>query len=306
MIVALAGGVGGAKLLMGLSRVLPVEEITVVGNTGDDIELLGLRICPDLDTIVYSLSGRVNVETGWGIREDTFASLNMLAGYGEHLWLKLGDKDLATHLWRTYLLRQGVPLGEVTRRISISLGCRCRVLPMNEGYTPTYVLTDHGTLHFQEYFVREQTRPVVRGFIYRDIDQTPAAPGVEKSILEAQIVIICPSNPFVSIAPILAVPGIKSALIETRAPVMAISPIVRGKALKGPAGKMLGELGHAITASSVAKLYQGVIDIFVLDEQDADLQEEIEAQGMKTVITNTVMRTLQDKEGLAQRLLLTI
>jgi LPPG:FO 2-phospho-L-lactate transferase len=303
MIVVLAGGVGGAKLLLGLSRVMPPEQITIIGNTGDDIELFGLRVCPDLDTIVYTLSGRVNPETGWGVTGDTFQCLQALGGYGGETWFKLGDRDLATHLWRTHLLGQGLSLTEVTEKMCKTAGLCSQLLPMTDSYTPTRILTDSGDLHLQEYLVREQCQPRVRGVNYSNVEQAQMPAGIEESILAADAVILAPSNPFISIGPILAVPGMKQALSRTAAPVLAVTPIVGGRALKGPAARMLQELGHPASALGVAQIYRGLVDAFVLDKQDMALKEEIKALGMRVSTTDTVMSNLDDKARLARHLL---
>jgi len=303
MILALAGGIGGAKLLLGLARAIPVDEITIIGNTGDDIELLGLRICPDLDTITYTLTGKVNPETGWGVLADTFSCLDCLVKFGGPSWFKLGDQDLATHLWRTSLLRQGTSLTEVTQQIAGSLGLRCRLLPMTESYTPTFVSTNQGVLHLQEYLVREQARPRLYEIRHQNVEQCSPAPGVIEAIEQAETIVICPSNPFISIGPILSVPGIRSALLRSQGLVVAVTPIIKGRAVKGPAAKMLQDLGFPLTATSVARLYSDFIDVFVLDEQDANLRAEIEALGIRVLLTNTLMNTLADKERLAHLVL---
>jgi LPPG:FO 2-phospho-L-lactate transferase len=303
MIVVLAGGVGAAKLLLGLSHVMPPEQITIIGNTGDDTELFGLRICPDLDTIVYTLSGKVNPETGWGIMGDTFECLQALGGFGGETWFKLGDRDLATHLWRTHLLRQGLSLAEVTDRICRATGVPSQLLPMTNSYVPTRILTDFGELHLQEYLVREQCRPRVRGLKYSNVEQAQLPAGIEPSILGADAVILAPSNPFISIGPMLAVPGMKQLLGRTAAPVLAVTPIVGGRALKGPAATMLLELGYPVSALGVAQIYQDLADVFVLDNQDMVLKKEIEALGMKVSTTDTVMSTLNDKTRMARYLL---
>ncbi len=303
MIVVLAGGVGAAKLLLGLSHVMPPEQVTIIGNTGDDIELFGLRICPDLDTIVYTLSARVNPETGWGVLGDSFECLEALGGFGGETWFRLGDRDLATHLWRTHLLRQGLSLTEVTDRVCRATGVRSRLLPMADSYAPTRILTDQADLHLQEYLVREQCGPRVRAVQYSNIEQVKVTEGIEQSILGADAVILAPSNPFISIGPILAIPGMKKLLNSSARPVVAVSPIVGGAALKGPAAKMLLELGHPVSALGVAQIYQGLVDVFVLDNRDVALKEEIESLGMKVSATETVMNTLNDKVRTACHLL---
>jgi LPPG:FO 2-phospho-L-lactate transferase len=303
MITVLAGGVGAAKLILGLSHILPPERIAVIGNTGDDLELFGLRICPDLDTITYTLAGKVNPAAGWGILGDTFECLQMLGSYGGQTWFKLGDHDLATHLWRTHLLKQGLSLAEVTQRISEAHGLRSQLLPMSNAYTPTFLLTDQGELHLQEYLVREQGRPRVREIRYSNIEQAQPVPGTEEALLKAEVILIGPSNPFISIGPILAVPGMKELLLRTSAPVIAVTPIVCGQAIKGPAAKMLQELGHPVSALSVAQIYRDFVDVFVLDERDLGLREEVRNLGIDLSITDTIMDSLDDKIRLARRLL---
>ena len=301
MIVALAGGVGAAKFLLGLLHILPAEQIIVVGNTGDDVELHGLRICPDLDTVTYTLSGIVNADRGWGIAGDTFHCLQQLSSYQVPSWFNLGDRDLATHLFRTSLLRQGLSLTEVTSKICAALEVGCRVLPMSDGYHPTYLRTDCGTMHLQEYMVREMCHPRIQEVCYTDIDQATVPVQVQQAVSEAEAVILCPSNPFISIGPILAVPGMRACIERASAPVIAITPIVGGEALKGPAAKMLKELGYAVSATAVAEIYRDLVDVFVLDERDATSSREVERLGMKVEVTNTVMKTLDDKIHLAGR-----
>lgn len=303
MIVALSGGVGGAKLVLGLSRAVGSLPLTTIVNTGDDLELHGLRICPDLDTVIYTLSGNVNPETGWGVAGDSFHCMDRLGAYGAEAWFRLGDRDLATHLWRTHLLRQGLSLTESVKRVCEALAVRTGVLPMCDDYVPTYVQTAAGELHLQEYLVRDRARARVRGFRYSNIEDATLAPGAAEAILKAQMVVMCPSNPFISIGPMLAVPGMKKALAATDAPVVAVSPIVGGKAVKGPAGQMLADLGCPVSAPAVATLYEGLVDIFVLDRQDENCLSEVEALGMKVVIMDTMMRSLQDKQDLALRIL---
>ena len=299
-ITTLAGGIGASKLLLGLASVMLPEDITIIANTGDDIELFGLRISPDIDTVTYTLAGVVNEGTGWGLKDDTFECLRWLARYGEASWFNLGDRDLATHIFRTNQLRSGRSLSDVTDVIRRSLGVRSTILPMTDAYTPTRVITDEGEMHFQEYFVRRRCEPRVRGVRFDHIEFAEPAPGVVSAILEAEAVIICPSNPFISIGPILAVPGVRDALRETRATVAAITPIIGGKALKGPAADMLRDLGHEVSASAVAAMYSDLLDVFILDETDAETAAYIQALGMRVFSTDTVMNTLDDKQHLAQ------
>jgi LPPG:FO 2-phospho-L-lactate transferase len=300
-ITALAGGIGAAKFLLGLTRVMPAEDLHIIANTGDDIELFGLRISPDIDTVIYTLAGVINQTSGWGLAGDTFESLKWLGRYGESIWFNLGDRDLATHIYRTHALRQGKSLTEVTRHIAASLGVSSTILPMTDSYTPTRVLTDEGELHFQEYFVARRCEPRVAGIRFANIEAAQPAEGVLESISKADAVIVCPSNPFISIGPILAVPGIRQALQQTAAKVLAITPIIAGQALKGPAADMLRDLGHEVSARGVAAIYQDFVKLFVLDEADQSLQASIEDSGMRVALLNTVMQTLEDKERLARQ-----
>lgn len=302
-VTALAGGVGASKFLLGLMSVMPPEDITIIANTGDDIELFGLRICPDIDTVTYTLAGVINEDTGWGLKGDTFECLRWLARYGEAAWFNVGDRDLATHIFRTNGLRSGRSLSEVTGEIRRALGVRASILPMTDSYTPTRVVTDEGEMHFQEYFVRRRCEPRVRGIRFDNIESAKPAQGVMSAIREANAVIICPSNPFISIGPILAVPGVRDALRETRATVVAIAPIIGGKALKGPAADMLRDLGHEVSAFGVAAMYRDLLDVFVLDETDAEKAAGIRALGMQVFGADTVMITLDDKQRLARRVL---
>ena len=299
-VVVLAGGVGASKFLVGLSRVIPPERITIVGNTGDDFKVCGLRICPDLDTITYTLTGKVNSSRGWGVAGDDFDCLEWLEAYGAPSWFQLGDRDLATHLWRTHLLEQGLGLAEVTARIGRTCGLRSQLLPMTEAYAPTRVLTGQGDLHLQEYLVREQCRPRVLQVSYRNVERSRMSAGLPEQVAGACRIVIAPSNPLISIGPILAVPGMKELLCDSGLPVTAVSPLVGGRALKGPAAKMLKELGHPASALGVARLLQGVVNQFVIDTQDKALKKDIEGLGMQVKVTHTVMAGLADRVALAQ------
>jgi len=300
-ITALAGGIGASKFLLGLASVLPPEDITIIANTGDDIELFGLRVCPDIDTVTYTLGGVINPVTGWGLHDDTFECLQGLKRYVEDTWFNLGDRDLATHIFRTHNLRQGVSLSEVTDSIRRAFGVKSTILPMTDAYTPTRIKTDNGEMHLQEYFVRRRCEPRVIDISFDNIEHAKPAAGVKNAILDADLVILCPSNPFISIGPILAVPGIREMLCETEATVIAITPIIGGKAMKGPAADMLRDLGYEVSAGAVAKIYRDFLDVFVLDEVDAELQAEIKANGSRVITTNTVMNTAEEKAALARK-----
>lgn len=302
-ITTLAGGIGASKFLVGLADVMPPEDITIIANTGDDIELYGLHISPDIDTVTYTLARVINEDTGWGLAGDTFESLRWMARYGHSTWFNLGDRDLATHIYRTEQLNNGRSLTEVTDHIRRSLDVRSKIIPMTDSYTPTRIVTDEGEMHLQEYFVRRRCEPRVRQLRFENIETSLPAPGVERAILESDAVIVCPSNPFISVGPILAVPGIRKALKETKANVIAITPVIADRAIKGPTADMLNDLGHEVSARGVAKLYGDFIDTFVLDEVDKDIQSSIESFGLKVAVTNTMMKTIEDKRRLARQVI---
>jgi LPPG:FO 2-phospho-L-lactate transferase len=305
-ITALAGGIGAAKLLLGFSRVMPPENLTIIVNTGDDAELHGLMICPDIDTVAYTLAGVVNTATGWGLAGDTFAALEWLGRYGRSTWFNLGDRDLATHIHRTALLANGHSLSAATDSIRRALGVRSRILPMSDQPVRTILETDAGRLAFQEYFVRDRAQPRVQSIHFEGASTARPAPGVTEAIASATAVVVCPSNPLISIGPILAVPGIREALRSRRDAIVAVTPIVGGKSLKGPSDKMLAELGLEVSALGVARLYADFAGQFILDETDSDLKTFIEALGMRVRTAPTVMRTDEDKRGLAETILSTI
>jgi LPPG:FO 2-phospho-L-lactate transferase len=299
-IVALAGGVGAARFLAGLVRVIAPQKLLVIGNTGDDAEIHGLEISPDLDTVVYTLAGLADPVRGWGLEGDTFRCLQALGRLGAETWFQLGDRDLATHLYRTERLRQGATLTEVTGEIAGALGVRARVVPMSDQPVRTRLETRRGSLDFQTYFVRRRARDAVLGVRLAGVEEARPAPGVLEAVAEARAVVVCPSNPILSIGPILAVPGIREALRNTRAPVAAISPIVGGRALKGPAARMMKSMGLRPSALQVAELYRDFLDVFVLDRLDESLAPRIEALGMRAVVTNTIMTGLAEKKALAK------
>ena len=303
MITALAGGVGASKLLEGLSRVTDSSDLSIIVNTGDDIEMFGLYIAPDLDIITYTLAGIVNETTGWGIKSDTFACLEVLKSYGGAEWFNLGDKDMATHIWRSKMLREGYSLSQCADHIRKTLGVRARLLPMTDAHTPTTVVSDEGPMHFQEYLVKRRAQVPVRELRFENIETAVPAPGVIDAIREASRVIVCPSNPLISIGPILAVPGIRQALIDTAATVVAVSPVVGGASLKGPTDRMLSDLGMEVSATQVARLYADFLDVFIIDERDAKSADDIRALGMKVAVTNTVMSDLERKVALARETL---
>ena len=298
-VLALAGGVGGAKLAVGLARVLPPEKLTIVVNTGDDETFHGLHVSPDLDTMMYALAGLTNRDTGWGVACDSFNGLEMLGRYGAPTWFNLGDKDLATHVRRTELLKQGYSLSEVTRELCQRLSIRHGVVPMSDEGVRTIVETEEGDLSFQVYFVKRQCQPVVKGIDFQVTPGAQASPGFFDALSEATSLVFCPSNPFLSIAPILAVPGVRERIESFSGTRVAVSPIVGGEALRGPAAKLLGELGHEVSCAGVARQYRGLCDIFVIDEADRPQAEAIGGLGMRAEIAPTVMATDEDKVRLA-------
>ena len=308
MILALAGGVGGAKLAAGLQAALgrPEELLTVV-NTGDDFEHLGLHICPDLDTVTYTLSGRANPETGWGLAGETWNFLDALGTLGGEDWFRLGDRDLATHVERTRRLRAGDTLSRVTSDLSSRLGVPSRIAPMSDDRVRTVVETAEGDLPFQEYFVRRRCEPAVRGLRFEGAPAARMSAAFESALAHPALdaVVICPSNPYLSVDPILAVPGVREALVGCAAPVLAVSPIVGGRAIKGPAAKIMGELGVEVSAATVAARYRDFLDGFVLDEADRALAGAIESAhaGVRVAVEQTVMRSDEDRARLAARVL---
>ena len=303
MITALAGGVGAAKFLTGLTKLVKQENLTVIVNTGDDIELYGLHISPDIDIVSYTLAGIVDEEKGWGIRGDTFRCLDAIKNLSGEAWFNLGDVDLATHMFRTDLLMKGLKLSEVTASIAKALGLKVRILPMTDDKFETRILTREGLIHFEEYFVKNSCRDEVLGVEFVGAEAAVPADGVVESILDSELVVVCPSNPVVSIGTILSVRGIREALRETDAHRVAVSPIVAGAPVKGPADKLLRSLGLEVSAFSVAKLYADFLDVFVIDAADASERSRIEALGIEVKVTNTLMRSLDDKVSLAKQVL---
>lgn len=301
MITALAGGVGASKLLEGLSRALPPEQLSIIVNTGDDIEMFGLYIAPDLDIVTYTLAGLVNPAMGWGLHNDTFHCLEALLPLTQtERWFNLGDRDLATHIYRTQLLKQGVSLSTIADQLRLKLGVHSRILPMTDTHTPTTIITDAGEMHFQEYLVKHRAQPTVQGIRFENIATAQPAPGVLEALQQSQAVILCPSNPLISIGPILAVPGVRECLQQTPAKVIAVSPVVGGASLKGPTDRMLMQLGMEVSATQVARLYADFLNAYIIDEQDAPAQADIEALGLKVFVTNTVMSGASEKLALAQ------
>jgi LPPG:FO 2-phospho-L-lactate transferase len=290
-VCALAGGVGAAKMLRGVLRVVEPSHVTAIVNTADDVVLHGLHVSPDLDTITYTLAEAVNPETGWGLVGETWQAMTALDRYGGQTWFRLGDKDLATHLYRTQRLREGAGLAEVTAEITAAWELGLRVLPVTENRLETRVSVEgEGEIGFQEYFVGRQHNVTVTDVRFAGAEEARPGPGVLDAIAQAEVVVICPSNPIVSIGPPLAVPGVRAAFEARRADAVAVSPIVAGAALKGPADRMLRELGHDASVVGVARLYRDLAAVLVIDEADADLAGAVEDEGMRCVVAPTIMR----------------
>jgi len=300
LITALAGGVGAARFLTGLTRIVKEEELTVIANTGDDIELFGLHISPDIDIVAYTLAGIVDEEKGWGIKGDTFQCLDMLKIQGLDTWFGLGDRDLATHIYRTSRLNQGFTLSQITSEVCQNLGLKVKILPMSNDKFETRVITRDGSIHFEEYFVKRQCKEEVLGVEFVGAATAKPSPEVLETLLDAEVIVVCPSNPVVSIGTILAVNGIKESLKRTKARVVGVSPIVAGMSIKGPADKMLRALGVEVSAFGVAQLYADFLDIFIIDSKDAAEKSRIENLGVKVKVTNTIMKSLEDKVALAK------
>ena len=303
-VVALAGGVGGAKLAWGLAQLLPPERLTLIVNTADDFEHLGLHISPDLDTVMYTLAGIANPDTGWGVRDESWNVMAMLSRYEAPSWFRLGDRDLATHVLRSQWLREGFPISWVTRELCKLLGVRHPLLPMSDAAVRTVVVTERGELLFQEYFVRHGWQPAVKAIRFQGIQAAQPTQGVVAALRAADLIVFCPSNPFVSLDPILALPAVRRIVAASRAPKVAVSPIVGGQAIKGPAAKLMRELGLQSSAFDVAAYYRDLLTGFVLDQQDAGLQDSLRSQlSLRALVTNTIMRTDQERVELARQTL---
>jgi LPPG:FO 2-phospho-L-lactate transferase len=300
-VVALAGGVGAARFLRGLVRAVPADAVTAVVNTGDDRVFYGLCVSPDLDIVTYTLAGRVDAERGWGIAGDSFAAVDALGAFGHETWFRLGDRDLATCLHRTIRLREGAGLASATDEIRRALGVATRILPMSEDPCPTLVELSGGRrLHFEEYLVRDGAPSDVEAVDLAAARRARPAPGVEAALRGAGTIVVCPSNPVVSIAPILAVPGVRDAIAASGAPVVAVSPIVGGAPVKGPADHLLRAIGAEVSARGVARLYRGLAAGFVLDARDAGQAGDVEALGLRALATDTIMRDAAASEALAR------
>jgi len=299
-VVLLAGGTGGAKLADGLQQVLPPGDVTVIVNVGDDMEWQGLLICPDIDTVLYTLAGVGDAERGWGVADDTFTALGMLARYGHDAWFQVGDADLATHLHRAELLREGSSLTDATAAMAAALDVPSHLVPATDDRVRTMVQTDDGWVDFQDYFVRRGQEDEVRALRFDGADVARPSPVALAALAAAELVVIGPSNPLVSIGPTLAIAGMREAVLAAPAPRIGVSGIVAGRALRGPADRMLVSLGHVSSALGVARMYEGLLDHFVVDEADAALGPEIEGLGMRVSVLPTVMRSPADRAELAR------
>ena len=301
--LALAGGVGGAKLVVGLAHCLTPDELAVAVNTGDDEEFHGLHVSPDLDTMMYTLAGLSNPETGWGLNGDTFSALAMLRQYGADTWFNLGDRDLATHIRRTQLLKQGLGLSEVTEELCAALGVSHRIVPMSDQPVRTVLETTDGRLSMQEYFVRERAQPDVSAVHYLGSAEAVLSPGLDEALARARILVICPSNPALSVQPIVEVSGMKERLASFSGLRVAVSPIVGNDAVRGPAGRIMAGIGQEVSVVGVARAYREFCDVLVIDRQDDGLASAVAEAGVRPVVTNTIMNSLQDRIDLAETVL---
>jgi LPPG:FO 2-phospho-L-lactate transferase len=300
--LAITGGIGGAKLALGLSKILSSTELAFVVNTADDFEHLGLHVSPDIDTLVYTLADQNNLETGWGRRDESWQFMSALAALGGETWFRLGDKDLAMNVERTRRLQHGASLSQVTAELARSIGVRHSVLPMSNDPVRTLVHTEHGQMDFQDYFVRERCSPAVTGFDYRGAESAHVNPEIYEWLDSEHLagIILCPSSPFISIDPILSLPGFRNALRNSVAPVIAISPIVGGESLKGPLAKMMHEMSAPKSASWIAEHYRDILDGFIIDSADKALLPELEATGVAATATKTIMNSLEDRMQLSK------
>ena len=300
MIVVLAGGVGAARFIEGLVQVVEPETITAIVNTGDDFELHGLNISPDVDIVTGTLAGVIDQAQGWGIVDDTAECMSWLGKLGAPTWFKLGDRDLAFHIYRTALLKQGLSLSQIADQFRRALGVAVRIMPMSDQPVPTHIMTSAGELHFEEYFVQRRAQDEVLGVRFVNVEAASPAPGLLEALAEAEAILFAPSNPIVSVGPILALPGVRAALQATKAPIVAVSPIVGGAPIKGPAAPLMRSQGLEVSALGIAHAYQGLIDGLVIDDLDAALAAPIAALGIGVVVTDTIMRGPDEKAHLAQ------
>ena len=299
-VVVLSGGVGGARFLEGLIQIVPQENVVVIGNTGDDEEFYGLHVSPDLDIVLYTLAGVVNQAQGWGFQNETYQTMEQLTKLGNDNWFQLGDKDLATHIHRTNLLKKGKTLSEVTAELCEQFNLKIKLIPMTDQKVRTKIKTHNGLISFQEYFVKNRTQDDVVDIIYEGVEKAEPALEVLETLLNAQAILLAPSNPLVSIGTILALTRVRKTLKKTKAKIAAVSPIIQGKTVKGPANRMMKSMGLEPSALGVAKAYQEFLDVLIIDEQDKQLQKDIEQLGLKVITTNTLMKDKKTKAALAK------
>ena len=301
-VLAIAGGVGGAKLALGLSRHLAPDALTIVVNTGDDETFHGLHVSPDLDTVMYTLAGVANPETGWGLAGESFRTLGALERLGADTWFRLGDLDLATHIRRTEMLQHGLTLSQATRALASAQGIRHPIVPMSDDRVRTIAVTEQGDLAFQEYFVHRRSEPSITGVRFDGVATAQSSPGFHAALATSTAIVYCPSNPLVSIGPVLALRGVRDAIKAFTGPKIAVSPIVGGQAIRGPAAKMMGELGEEVSCLGVARRYLDICHAMVIDTVDGMQAGAVEALGMRASVTNTIMNTDRDKEALARHI----
>lgn len=298
--VALAGGVGAAKFLRGLCRIVSPQNLLIIGNTGDDLELYGLHLSPDLDIVMYTLAGVVDETRGWGVKNDTFHFLDALRSLGFETWFRIGDRDLATHVMRTKLLAEGATLSQATAQLCGRFGVKARLTPMTDKKVRTKIVSGTRTIDFQEYFVKNEMKDEVTDVFFQGAVDAEPAPGIIEALAEADRIIVCPSNPVLSIGPMLAIPKIRRAIVKRKVEAVAISPIIAGKTLKGPADRILASMGYEASVRGVADYYEGLVDRIIIDGADAAQKSGLEKRGLEVTVTDTVMRCLEDSVDLAQ------
>lgn len=304
MITALGGGVGAAKFLKGFTKLVPYKELTLIINTADDIELYGFNISPDIDTIIYRLSGNIDTDKGWGLKDDSLNVLNSLSAFGVETWFGLGDRDFATQVFKKELSQSGKTKTEITNLTASSFGLEnLNILPMSDESVETWIETSEGKMHFQEYYIKHRMEPEVRGINLRGITEANPSPGVLEAITKSELIIICPSNPIISIGPILDVKGIREEIVNSPAKVIAVSPLIGGKPLKGPADKLMRGLGLEASSSEIANLYKDFLDVMVLDDSDSGEVEKINSLGIKTFVTDTIMTDDEKSKILSEKII---
>lgn len=304
MITALGGGVGAAKFLKGLSAVIPHSELNIIVNTGDDIDIYGFRVSPDIDTVLYRLSGFVDSRKGWGIENDTYSCLEFLSKMGYETWFRLGDRDIAVQIFKQRLRANGLSESEITKTIAEKLGIgNYSVIPMTEKPVETWIKTEQGDIHFQEYYIKHSMAPQVEDIFFKGIADAKPSAGIVEAIENSELIIICPSNPVISIGPIIKINDIRQALVETKAKVVSVSPLVSGRPLKGPADRLMKALGMEVSSTQIAKIYDDFLDLMVIDHRDCQEKQKIETLGVDVLVTDTVMSNDAKSEQLSRTIL---